>query len=772
MAFVLCLLLSLQSPPLSGGVTGRVVDELGGALVGVTVEVSAPDRQTVVQRATTDSTGRFDVSGIAPGRYRVSFAARNFATLTRSNVNITVGSKTDVSVTMRIALSAEVVVTSQRTFRNPADLDNPEESLVGVARSASEGAVTATQLEHRPIMRAGEVLETVPGVVISQHSGEGKANQYYLRGFNLDHGTDFSTTVAGIPVNLPTHAHGQGYSDSNFLIPELVTGVQFRKGPYFADQGDFSSAGAANVNYANMLERPMIAVGGGGEGWRRLFGAASPKVGGGHLLIGAELVSNDGPWVRPDDYKKFNGILRYSRGTTQNAFSITGQAYRSTWNATDQIPQRAIDSGAISRFDTLDNTGGGSTGRYSVAAEYQRTTASTLTRISAFGFRYRLNLFSNFTYALDDPADGDQFEQADRRWVGGVTAARHYFTQWGPRRVETSFGTNFRYDDIPTVGLYRTSARARLSTVREDAVGQSSAGVFGQNSIEWLPWLKTTAGLRADGYRFSVNSNDPLNSGTERAGLVSPKGGAVFGPWKLTEFYVNGGFGYHSNDARGSTITRDPISGDAAFRVTPLVRAKGAEVGFRTIRLPRTQMTVALWRLDLASELVFVGDAGTTEAGRPSHRHGLEWTAYTRLMPWLFADADIAWSRARFTDDDPAGALIPGSLQRVISAGMTVELKERWSGSVRLRHFGPRPLIEDGSVSSRSTSLVNAQASYKFSPRLALAADIFNLFNASVSDIDYYYVSRLPGEPPDGVADIHSHPALPRSARVGLKVIF
>jgi len=769
---ILYMLVMLLVAAGGGVVSGVVKDELGGALAGVTAELSADPSAGDPRRVVTGPAGRYEFANVPAGRYRVTFSARNFATLQRTNVRVTAGAVTDVPITMRIALCAEGVVTSARTFRNPADVDHPEDSLVGVANAASEGAVTAKQIQSRAIMRAGEILETVPGVVISQHSGEGKANQYYLRGFNLDHGTDFSTTVAGVPVNLPTHAHGQGYSDANFLIPELVSGVQFHKGPYFADQGDFSSAGAANVHYLNMLERPIVSVGMGQDGWQRFFGAVSPKVGAGHLLVGAEIGANDGPWVRPDDYRKLNTIARYGRGTTQNAFSITGQLYRAAWNATDQVPRRAIDGGLIGRFGTLDDTGGGTTARYSVATELQRTTSSTATRVTGYAFRYQLNLFSNFTYALDDAVHGDQFEQADRRTVSGLVASQHRFGRWGDRHVDTSYGINLRYDHIPTVGLYRTTARTRVSTVREDAVRQMSAGTFVQSAIEWTPWLRTSMSLRTDGYRFAVDADDARNSGTERAGLVSPKGGVAFGPWHLTELYVNGGFGYHSNDARGATISRDPVSGDDAFRVTPLVRAKGAEVGLRTIRVPRSQMTVALWRLDLASELVFVGDAGTTEAGRPSHRHGLEVTTYSRITPWLVADADISWSRARFTDDEPAGALIPGALQRVISAGVTIESRRPWFGSVRVRHFGPRQLLEDGSVASRATSLVNAQIGYRFSTRLHAVADIFNVANATVSDIDYYYVSRLPGEAPGGVADVHSHPATPRAVRLGLQVKF
>jgi hypothetical protein len=611
----------------------------------------------------------------------MSFSAPNFATIRRADIRVGTAAVT-IDVTLPVALNAQVVVTGARTFRNPADLAHPEYGLVGVASAASEGAVTAAQIARRPVMRAGEVLEAVPGVIISQHSGEGKANQYYLRGFNLDHGTDFATTIAGVPVNLPTHAHGHGYSDVSFLIPELVSGMQFRKGPYFADTGDFSAAGAVNVAYANALDQPFANVSFGQDGWGRIAAGVSPKVGAGRLLVGIELGQNDGPWVRPDDYRKTNAIVRYSRGTARNAFSVTAQSYRGEWNATDQVPQRAIESGLIDRFGTLDDTNGGDTARDSVAAEFQRTTASSLTRATAYAFRYRLDLFSNFTYVLDNPDDGDQFEQADRRWVGGARVSHRRLARWGSRPVESIVGAELRHDDIGLVGLYKTAGRRRLSTVREDAVNETSFGVFGQSDIEWAPWIRTTVGLRVDGYQFDVTASDPLNSGHEAASLVSPKAGVVLGPWRRTELYFNSGRGFHSNDARGATITRDPTTGDQAFRVTPLVRATGTEVGLRSIALPRTHVTFSAWWLGLASELLFVGDAGTTEPGRPSRRAGIEASAYVNITPWLVADADIAWSHARFADDDPAGPHIPGSLQTVVAAGLSIDTWRRLSGSV------------------------------------------------------------------------------------------
>jgi outer membrane receptor protein involved in Fe transport len=297
-------------------------------------------------------------------------------------------------------------------------------------------------------------------------------------------------------------------------------------------------------------------------------------------------------------------------------------------------------------------------------------------------------------------------------------------------------------------------------------------GVYAQTEIEWSRHLRTTLGLRGDIYRFDVTSDQPLNTGSGTAGLVSPKFSSVFGPFAGTELYVNAGLGFHSNDARGAAIAVDPLTLEPADRVTPLVRAKGAEFGVRTVRVRGLQSTLTAWYLGLDSELLFVGDAGTTEAGRPSERAGIEWTNYWRIRSWLVADGDVSFSRARFRDDDPAGNNIPGSLDRVVSGGLTVEPSRRTFGSLRLRHFGPRPLIEDASVMSEATTLWNGEVGVRFSSRARLILDAYNLFDARVADIDYFYKSRLAGEPSDGIDDIHTHPALPRSMRLSLNFKF
>jgi outer membrane receptor protein involved in Fe transport len=621
-------------------------------------------------------------------------------------------------------------------------------------------------------MRQGEVLETVPGVIITQHSGEGKANQYFLRGFNLDHGSDFAMTLAGTPINMPTHAHSQGYSDINFLIPELVAGVQYSKGPYFADQGDFATAGASNINYATVLDRPIASLSKGTFGFNRLVLAASPAVGKGHVLGAFETSTNSGPWTIPDSYKKFNGVLRYSQGDNVNGFSLTALAYHGQWNATEASPQRAVDEGLIDRFGSLDSSDGGHTYRYSVSGEWQHGSGNTLNKIQAYGIGYDLDLFSNFTFFLDDPVHGDQQEQVDHRFVTGVRAFQKRQARWGRHLVQNTIGVQVRNDNVMNIALYHTEARERLDTRSDASALVTSGGVYGENQVEWTPWLRTTAGLRVDGSHYKVtNVFDPRNSGTSSAGIVSPKATATLGPWKSTELYVNAGTGFHSNNALGTTIRFDG-NGNPVDPVTPLVRAKGAEVGVRTVAVPHLQSTVSLWTLSLGSELVYNGDIGATEPGPASRRHGIEIANYYSPMKWLIFDGDLSLSRARFTGDSPDGNYVPEAVGTVVSGGAAIDNFHRAFGAVRLRYFGPRALIDDDSVRSQATTLVNLEGGYQATRNVRLNVDLFNVFNKQVSDIDYFFTSRLPGEPLAGVEDIHFHPAVPRTARVSLVVGF
>jgi hypothetical protein len=648
---------------------------------------------------------------------------------------------------------------------------DPRAADVDVAQSSSQGVVPPAQLLAQPVYRTGELLEAMPGLIVTQHSGEGKANQYFLRGFNLDHGTDLAITIDGMPVNMPTHGHGQGYADTNFMIPEIMRGLAYRKGPYFAADGDFASAGAIYLDVADKLEKNFAQIEVGSFGHRRAVAGMSAPVGiAGTVLVAGEIVNFDGPWEHGDDLRRLNGVLRYSNGSYDNGFAITAMAYSGHWFSTDQIPLRAVESGLIGRFGNIDPTDGGFAHRYSLSGRWHETTAEAATRINAYVIKSDLSLINNFTYFLNDPVNGDQFRQQDDRLIVGGSAAKTYFgTVLGGTKSETTIGVQSRYDAID-VGLFNTKQRLTLSTVREDEVKEGSIGVFTENTLRWTDWVRTTVGLRADAYWTDVASDRAANSGSDFDTMLSPKVGIVFGPWAKTELYLNAGTGFHSNDARGTVTTIDPVTLAPVSPVPFLVRSRGAEAGIRNQPNKDVVSTFSVFVLDFDSEIVFVGDAGTTEASRPSRRVGAEYTLHAKLLPWLTLDLDAAYTQARFLADDPAapGRRIPGAIEGVVSAGLSFD--NLWGGcfgGAKVRYFGPRPLIEDNSVRSKASYPVSARLGYKFEDGLIVRVDGFNLLNQEASQIDYFYGSRLASEPGE-VEDIHFHPLEPRSFRLSL----
>jgi outer membrane receptor protein involved in Fe transport len=648
----------------------------------------------------------------------------------------------------------ELVVTGRR------------EHLAGEARSASEGVVGQMDLAIRPLLRPGDVLEAVPSLIVTQHSGSGKSNQMFLRGFNLDHGTDFSTSIDGMPVNLRSHGHGQGYTDINFLIPETVARINFVKGPYHAELGDFSSAGGAEIETSDVFNNQLTWTA-GENGFHRGLAMGSLATGSMRLSGALEVQRYDGAWTDVDeDVKKLNGLLKLGGSDDGTGWQTTLMHYDNEWNAADQIPERAVAAGVISPLGSIDTTLGGDTRRSSLSGAYQRREGGHTTRWTAYLVDYEMNLYSNFTYRLDDPAQGDQFQQVDdRRILGGS-----YHHHWNPSEtLQHRWGIAVQHDDIGKVGLYRTQARERSGTVRQDTVEETSLGAHYEAIWSLSPRWRAVLGARADHYSFDVDAEDPRNSGTEQDTLFSPKASLIYRASAATEWYASTGQGFHSNDARGVTQQVDPVTGEEVSSVDSLVSSRGAELGVKTQWQQRWILAAALWYLELDSELLFVGDAGTTEATRPSERWGLELNNFWMIDEVWSLEADIAWTDARFSDDAIEGRHIPGALKTVASATLSAQTPAGWFGALRVRYVDGAPLIEDATVRAHSATLAHLSLGWA-GQRYSLRADVLNLLDSDDRDIEYFYPSRLEGEPLEGVEDRHFHRFEPRQVRVTLTI--
>ena len=671
-------------------------------------------------------------------------------------------------------LSAGVNTVAQQKGAEETTVDDqPIEELVvygraerqiGLATSASEGLVGYDDIQLPPMLRVGELVEAVPGMVATQHSGTGKANQYFIRGFNLDHGTDFAVSVEGVPINMRSHGHGQGYLDLNFLIPELVQTTRFRRGPYSAQVGDFSSAASVDFALYDRLDEGMLSLSAGEYGYYRALAAGSADLGespGEGTLTGAlDVTRYDGPWRLDEDLEQLKFFGSYSGRVGDTDLRITLQGYDNEWNSTDQIPERAVRSGLIDPRDNIDDDLGGETSRYALTARLDFDDWS----VTAYAIDYELTLYSNFTYFLDDPLVGDEFEQRDERRVYGLSVAGAAEEGRLPDTLAVRWGADLRFDDIDEVGLFGTDSRVRTDTVRDDSVEELSLGGWGE--VEWrvTDRLRALLGARVDWYDWDVSAFRPANSGSGDDAIFSPKAALA---WRLSdsaEAYLNYGRGFHSNDVRGATISIDPASGDPVDDVPALVRSEGAELGLRLESSERFNATFTAFWLELESELVYVGDAGTTEANDASQRYGLEASVFWQATDWLALNSAYTVTDSEFQEDQGGGREIPGAVQSTFTLGVNAAWENGLSGSVRLRWLDEAPLVEDDSVRSDASLLVNAGVAYRTGP-LELRLDVFNLFDSEDDDIAYFYGSRLQGEPLEGVEDIHFHPLEPRSVR-------
>ena len=569
-----------------------------------------------------------------------------------------------------------------------------------------------------------------------------------------------------MPLNLPTHGHGHGYTDLNPLIPEFVEHLEYKLGPMYAELGDFGSAGGATLHLTRALPKPVASLETGAYGFRRTVLGAGATTGRSRWLIGGEAKRYDGPWEQPQRLGKFSGLARWTWTGSRDELSVLALGYANRWNATDQIPTRAVASGAIGRFGQIDPTLGGDAQRHSLSMAWTRTQRRGRLTVDAFAVQHDLDLFSNFTYFLENAAGGDQINQTDRRTVGGVNAelTRVSIVSGVAHLLRT--GVQLRGDDI-AIGLYRSDARVRGDTVRRDDIDQGSLGGYASLESQWRPRLRTVLGVRQDGYAFRVRSHDIRNGGSRLATIGSPKASLIFTPSNGTELYLGAGLGFHSNDARGTTIRFDPLSGDSATQVSPLVRSRAAEFGMRSSRGEWLRTTASVWALDLNSELLFVGDAGTTEALGRTRRVGVTMANYWKPVPTLAVDTDVSFTKARFADVGSFADRIPGALERVITAGATWEPLPGVHAVARVRHFGASALIEDNSVRGTPTTLLNLSIGGSVRGT-RLTASVLNAANARANDVQYFYASRLAGETESGVADVHAHPVEPRMLRLGI----
>jgi hypothetical protein len=646
-------------------------------------------------------------------------------------------------------------------------------NLLGDALSASEGRVSFLEMRQRPILRVGDVLETVPGLVVTQHSGSGKANQLFLRGFNLDHGTDFATSIDGMPVNLRSHGHGQGYTDLNFIIPEMVQEILYRKGSYYAEVGDFSGAGSAKFVTRDNAVDSVVQLGAGEFGYTRALAMANARGVGGDLVFALEHQRYDGPWENlEEDVGKTNLQLKHFWQGESGETTLSLMAYRNGWNAADQIPGRAVRSGLLSKFGSLDTTTGGESSRYSLSLSSQSEIASGDLSVNVFAIDYDMDLYSNFTYFTS--SEGDQFKQIDSRRIYGGNITLESEQEWASQTVINTFGADVRLDDINEVGLLSTSGRRIRDTLRLDRVNEGSLGVFWQSELNWTDRLRTVAGVRYDRFWFDVKALDALvsstltgNSGKTDDGITTASLHTAYRLGDSQELYASLGSGFHSNDARGTVISRDPTTGAEIDPVDGLVPTRGAELGWRVYLTDRLNATVALWQLDIDSELVFVGDTGSTEdTGASSERAGAELSAYYQLSNAVGLDFEYAQTKAQFTAPVDGSYDVPGALDRVISAGVNYQPNDRFFTHLRFRHFGDYPLA--GGQRAAGSSMTNLRLGYEVSDSFQLSLDLLNLFDSDDHDVEYFYPSQLIGEP-GPVDDHHYHVFEPRALRLYLQ---
>lgn len=631
-------------------------------------------------------------------------------------------------------------------------------NLVGRADAASEGSVSGADLLIRPMLKTGELLESMPGMVAVQHSGSGKANQYFLRGFNLDHGTDYSAHLDGAPLNLRSHGHGQGYLDVNGLIPETIDSIDYRKGPYRADLGDFSMAGASFINTVERFDRSFVSGETGQHGWRRFAGGGSQDVSTGVLSLAGEYKQFDGPWGQPENLEHVAVWAKYTQQTRFGQALVSLSGYDASWNPTEQIPERVAGSPVCpDSFCTLDPSAEGHTRRWVLNSKISGSDWDA----GLWYQYYDWDMSSNPTYDF-------QLGQADKRWILGGSASKDFIDSgaW-----QLSVGGEFRHDAASHVKLDHLEQGQFVASISDNAITESSLGLYTEAVWSATDRLRLIAGLRSDHYSFDVDAfNANSFAGKTNDNRVSPKLALAFAASDAVELYANWGRGFHSNDARGVVNSNDPVPG--------LSPGTGYELGTRAA-VGDFKFTAAWWWLDQDSELIFVGDSNAVEPKGGSERDGLELTLFWSPVDWLGVDAVYTTSDARYVAN-PEGDFVEGALEQAAQLGLSITTGD-WDISARLRYMGPYALNADNSERASSLSLLSLRTARNWQT-LTLYAELINALDSDGKEIVYSYEAYVSGYDPVGLSseDIDcsstncrmSRITQPRTFRVGVSYKF
>ncbi len=645
-----------------------------------------------------------------------------------------------------------------------------EQVVISAPEIANLRTLSQVDIQLRPVRSAQDVLRIVPGLITAQHAGGGKAEQIFLRGFDIDHGTDVAIEVDGLPVNMVSHAHGQGYADIHFVIPELIQTVDFGKGPYYAERGDFTTAGYVSYQTRNWLDRSLVKLEAGQFGSLRgvvladLLGKSENQKNQ-HAYVGLEYLQTDGPFESPQNFNRLNLTGKFHwilpNGSTMQ---LGGSTFTSRWDASGQIPQRAVDQGIIGRFGAIDDTEGGHTGRTNFYIKHRKPLGEqAFFTNQVYYSRYNFELYSNFTFFLNDPINGDQIRQREKRDIFGYRGSYQRQDDWGRASLHSRLGFDLRHDRIQDNELSNTRNRQEMLLTRSlGDVFQTNVSVYADERIQIGPFL-LNGGIRADYFRFEYYDRLDSVYQTQSADqvVVSPKLNLVYQLTPTLQLYLKNGIGFHSNDAR-VVVTQQ------AERTIPL--AFGNDLGVQWKPSAKVLLQAALWHLFLQQEFVYVGDEAVVEAGNPTRRLGVDFSARLQPVSWLFLDADLNYAYASFLDADPEADRIPLAPRLTSAGGLGFRAPFGLNGAIRFRYIQDRPANEDNSVVALGYTVFDLNLNYTHK-RFELSLMVENLFDTEWNEAQFDTESRLFDEP-QPVSELHFTPGYPFFIRAGLSVFF